>query len=268
MKNKFYVLLITLLILFGIGGCKNKEQSPPVTSEKSLSPTPTVASEKSLSPTPTVASEKSLSPTPSVTTEKSLTPTPTDPSPMSAYQSVLQNKTQFFSVDANKDLNISQLNLVVSEDSSVKSKATKFAIVDLDNDGIPEVILWLAVNNNDDFGFEVLRHQDGVVYGYTLSYRSFMDLKEDGTFSFSSGAADFGFGTLEFKEKVYTVDMISYSESSYDSNNNQIISYFVNHESATEEEFLSAFNTQSEKTGATWYDFTDENIDKLFSDFK
>lgn len=80
----------------------------------------------------------------------------------------------------------------------------------------------------------------------------------DGTFSFSSGAADYGFGKMEFTENGYTVDKITYSESVYDSSDNQIVSYFVNHESSTKEDFLSANNNQSEKKDATWYDFTDD----------
>jgi hypothetical protein len=146
-------------------------------------------------------------------------------------------------------------NQTVSADSSVEAKVTKFAIVDLENDDMPEVILWLTVNNNDDFGFAVLRYQDGVVYGYTLPYRAFMDLKDDGTFSFSSGAADYGFGTAGFTKEGYTVKKISYSESAYDANNNQVISYFVNNESAAKEDFLSAIDKQNEKVGAAWYDF-------------
>lgn len=189
-------------------------------------------------------------------------------SPLSAYQSVLQNKAEFFSTDANKNLNISQLNQAVSDDSGVTAKAAKLAMVDLENDGTPEVILWLVVNNNDYYGFEVLRYQDGVVYGYTLPYRAFMDLKADGTFSFSSGAADYGFGTVKFTEKGYSVEKISYCESGYDSNNNQSISYFVDHESAAENDFLSAINKQSEKTGVTWYDFTDDNIKTMLANFK
>ncbi|MEA4893878.1 MAG: hypothetical protein VB064_01300, partial [Oscillospiraceae bacterium] len=183
---------------------------------------------------------------------------------MEAYKAVLQG-TEFFSVDTNKNLNINQLNQSVSDDSSITAKATKFAIVDLDNDDTPEVILWLTVNNDDYYGFEVLRYHNGVVYGYTLWYRSFMNLKADGTFSFSSGAADYGFGSVEFTEKPYSIEKITYSESSYDPNNNMNISYFVNHESATEDEFQSAFNRQSEKADATWYDFTDDNIEAELS---
>jgi hypothetical protein len=51
------------------------------------------------------------------------------------------------------------------------------------------------------------------------------------------------------------VKKISYSESAYDANNNQVISYFVNNESAAKEDFLSAIDKQNEKVGAAWYDF-------------
>lgn len=229
MKSRLYVLFIIALIILGIAGCKNVEKPPSVSSDTPLSPTP---------------SEKS---------------------PLSTYQSVLQNKISFYSIDTQKDMNITQLNQAVSEDSSVKVTVTKFAVVDLENDDIPEVILWLSVNNND-FGFEILHYLDGVVYGYTLSYRSFMDLKEDGTFSFSSGAADYGFGMVELTENGYTINKISYSEPSYDSNDIQVVSYYVNHESATRDAFLLAMNTQNDKTGATWYDFTDSNMETLLSD--
>lgn len=189
----------------------------------------------------------------------------TQPSEMTAimetYKAVLQGNTEFFSTDANNNLNISQLNQAVSDDSNVTAIATKFAIVDLDNDGTSEVILWLTVNNDDYYGCTVLRYQNGVIYGYTLWYRSIMDLKANGTFSFSSGAADSGFGTVTFTENTYTINKITYIESSYDSNNNMRVSYFVNRESATEDEFLSAVNRQGEETDASWYDFTDENIE-------
>ncbi|HHV28141.1 hypothetical protein [Acetivibrio mesophilus] len=189
-------------------------------------------------------------------------------SPMKAYRLVLQNKINFFSVDSNKELNITQLNEAIAADSGVTVNVTKFATVDLERDGIPEIILCLAVNNNEGFGFEVLRYQDEMFYGYTLPYRAFFDVKVDGTFSFSSGVGDHGFGTIEFTDKGYTVNKITYSEASYDSENNQTFSFFVNHEAATEEDFLEAINAQNEKPEAMWFDFTDDNIKTLLADMK
>lgn len=230
MKNRFYLLVMIALIIPVFAGCKSTGQSGYSTDE----------------------------------TQSSLTASQSVKSPMSVYKSVLHNKTHFFSTDSKKDLYISQLNQAISDDSSVKAKATKFAVVDLDNNDTPEIVLWLSVNNNEYFGFEVLSYRNEVVYGYTIPYRAFMDLKSDGTFSFSSGAADNGFGTITFSGKGYNINNISYSKSSYDSSNNQVISYFVNQEVSSEEDFLKAINEQSEKPGVTWYDFTDDNIETLF----
>ena len=207
--------------------------------------------------------ETGISPSPNGDNENQESPQPLENTVTEMYKAVLQGTTEFFSVDANKSLTIDQLNQTVSDDSSVTAKATKFAIMDLDNDGTQEVILWLSVNNDDYYGFEVLRYQNGVVYGYTLWYRAFMDLKANGTFSFSSGAADSGFGTVKFTEGAYSIDKITYSESSYDSNNNMSVSYFVDRESATEDAFLSAVNRQSEAADATWYEYADDTIETI-----
>ena len=264
-KRAAAILLSSVLLLIFSACSQNGGVSSGPASSAAASDEP--ASSSAEIPLP-AQSDTSLATTTSDAPTNSSEATLPGTSPLSAYQSVLQNKAQFFSTDANKNLNINQLNQAVSNDSSVTAKATKLAIVDLENDGTPEAILWLAVNNNDYYGFEVLRYQDGVVYGYTLWYRAFMDLKADGTFSFSSGAADYGFGTVKFTENAYSVDKISYCESGYDSNNNQSVSYFVDHGSATEGDFLSAINKQSEKAAATWYDFTDDNLETILSNFK
>ena len=264
-KRTAAILLSSVLLLIFSACSQNGGVSSGLASSAAASNEP--ASSSAEIPLPAQSDTSSATKTSDAPTDSSEATLP-GTSPLSAYQSVLQNKAQFFSTDANKNLNINQLNQAVSDDSSVTAKATKLAIVDLENDGTPEAILWLAVNNNDYYGFEVLRYQGGVVYGYTLWYRAFMDLKADGTFSFSSGAADYGFGKVKFTGNAYSVDKISYCESGYDSNNNQSVSYFVEHGSATEGDFLSAINKQSEKAAATWYDFTDDNLETILSNFK
>lgn len=60
--------------------------------------------------------------------------------------------------------------------------------------------------------------------------------------------------------------MITYSQSSYDSNNNLTVSFFVNNKEATPDEFESAIQKQGEKPGVRRYDFTDDNIETVFPD--
>jgi beta-lactamase regulating signal transducer with metallopeptidase domain/photosystem II stability/assembly factor-like uncharacterized protein len=188
-----------------------------------------------------------------------------DPAALSAYKAVLLGNAGFYETGIKKTLDISQLNQAVSSDSKTVAKATRFVVVDLDNDGIMEVILWLNVNGLDDYGFEILRYQDGVVYGYVMWYRAFNQLKMDGTFSFSSSAMNSGVGILRFGEGTYSTFKVAYREANYDIDGNPVISYIVNNEIATQEEFDAVFDKQSEKPDAVWHDFTDDNIETELS---
>ncbi len=190
----------------------------------------------------------------------------TDPAALNAIKEVLQGSVAFFETGIKKTLDINQLNQAVSSDSKVTAKAAKFAVIDLDNDGTKEAVLWLTVNGLDDYGSEVLRYQSGVVYGYLIWSRAFNQLKTDGTFAFSGGASDSGFGAIKFTDQAYSIDKITYSESSYDSNNNLIVSFFINNKSVTQDKFELAIKKQDEKPDVTWYDFTDDNIITVFPD--
>jgi len=184
-----------------------------------------------------------------------------DPAALSAIKAVLLGNAEFYETGIRETLDISRLNQAVSSDGAVTVKTTRFAIIDLDNDGMKEVVLRLQVNGNDDYGFEVLRYQDGVVYGYVMWYRSFNQLKADGTFSFSSSAMDSGFGALSFTDQTCSVDKITYSESSYDTGNNLSVSYFANNKRVTQDKFDAAIKKQDEKPDAVWHDFTNDNIE-------
>lgn len=212
----------------------------------------------------TALSDENTSPAPSeISTEPAAS---ADPAALRAIKAVLQGNAGFFETGIGKTLNVNQLNQVISSDGTITVKATKFAIIDLDNDGTMEVILWLNVDGLDDYASEILHYQDGVVYGYTMWFRAFNQLKTDGTFSFSGGAMDSGFGTIIFTDKNYSINMITYSQSSYDSNNNLTVSFFVNNKEATPDEFESAIQKQGEKPGVRRYDFTDDNIETVFPD--
>lgn len=271
--------LFLTLILGSLTGCTHIGESaatppPPMTSflepsdnpvaGSSLEPTeqiqnPSESDSVAASSAPALPSQIPAESTPAIESAPAQLEPSTENSE-NGFQSVLQGNTPFFSSDIAQNLNINELNRAVSSDNSITTKAIKFAVVDLDNDGTSEVVLWLQVNENDAFGFEILRQQGNQFYGYTLAYRAFMDLKQDGTFSFSSGAADSGFGSIAFSDHAYTISEITYSQSAYNASNELIISYFVRGQSASESEYLSAIQQQSEKQNVSWYDFTSENI--------
>lgn len=176
------------------------------------------------------------------------------------YKSVLLGKSNFICTDlANKSLNISEIGQAVTDDESAAVSAVRFTIIDLDDDGEDEIVLWLQ-NGTYDCGFEILHGQNGEIYGYTLWYRAFMNLKTDGTFVFSGGAADSGIGKMVFSETGYSVNGQAYSQSGYDSENELTVQYFINNESCSENEFNDRINAQEQKADVEWYDLSEDNI--------
>lgn len=180
------------------------------------------------------------------------------------YKSILLGKSNFICTNlANESLNISEIGQAVTDDESVTVSATKFTVMDIDGDGEDEAVLWLQINNISDYGFEILHYQNGEIYGYTLQYRTFMNLKTDGTFLFSGGAADSGIGKMIFSETGYNVNTQAYSQSGYDTNNELNVQYFINDESCSEDEFNDILNGQEQKADVEWYDLSENNINAI-----
>ncbi len=178
-----------------------------------------------------------------------------------AIKGVLRGEADFFSAEADKALNITQLKQAITSDDTVTVEVGGFAVVDLDGDSVPEVVLGLKVNEQDNMAFEILHYQDETVYGYTLWYRAFMDVKTDGTFCFSGGSADNGIAKISFNGPDYTMEKVSYSVSAWDTHNNQTISYFVLGQNADEDGFSAATEEQAQKPDVSWLEFSAENIE-------
>ncbi|MEW9095491.1 MAG: hypothetical protein AB2417_10460 [Clostridiaceae bacterium] len=181
---------------------------------------------------------------------------------LEAYKAVLQNKTEFFSTDNKKKLYLNDF-LTNEEIYGTIFKVTHFTVLDMDGDKVPEVVLELSVGNEPEF-YEVLHYMNDTVYGYLIVYRGLEGLKEDGTFRYSSGAADNGFGKLKFELDAFKTDILGYSKSSQ-GDANLIISYFINNKPVTKESYDSFVNEQFGKKDEIWYEFSQKNIETELS---
>ena len=85
------------------------------------------------------------------------------------------------------------------------------------------------------------------------------NLKADGTYIASSGAAVNYYNKLLFIKDSYTEQTLAHSDQDYDMNT----SYFIGDKSVSEDEFLSFCDTQNSKNDALWYDYTAENIEQM-----
>jgi len=221
---------------------------------------------------------------PDGTQSSSTTPSPAPVAPSSpvasgaaaltAYRAILLDGAEFYStnnINTDENQNITLNRLLQNSGSGDAMKVTRFAVIDLDRDGTPEVVLNCAADGTDYFTI-VLHEQDGTVYGYNFYRADFSNLKADGTYSFSHYEPNYGFGVLECSGSSCMTDKITYREA-HDSDGYTVVDpesastveYFVNHQSAAEDEFNAAMVAQQSKPDAAWYDFTAANIEAVLS---
>ena len=167
---------------------------------------------------------------------------------LEAYKKVLENIATFINTEDKKPI---KLNEFLGPDFEV----TRFAVIDMDGDDVPEIIVESTIYNT------ILHYIDGEVYCYNFVHRGMKSIKTDGTFNFSSGASDSGYGRIRFTTDTYAIEVLGYSESNWE-NNNQMISFFIDNKSVTEEEFLSFANEQNSKEDVSWFDFNQENMNE------
>ena len=99
---------------------------------------------------------------------------------------VLLGDAEFFFVDNGNiaTSNITDVPSIFDPDDSYM-KIWNFSVVDLDGDGYYEVILFVE-GVAGDTGGKIILHQIGNdIYGYICDNRALVDLKTDGTFSYT-----------------------------------------------------------------------------------
>jgi hypothetical protein len=142
-------------------------------------------------------------------------------------------------------------------------KIWEFAVADLNGDREDEVILFVVGASGDTGGKVILHQSDDKVYGYLTDNRFLMDLKIDGTFNFSdpTGIMETGIAAIaNFTEEGYTEDKISYETGTYKGWD----TFVVDHQPATEAEYLNAVSQQDKKQNVKWYEFNHENFNTTF----
>lgn len=134
----------------------------------------------------------------------------------------------------------------------------RYAIADLDRDGVQEVAVEVLVEEYP-FCYLLLDERNGKVYGYEIPARGFMELKADGTARWNYGEGIFGFGWRD----DWNGDSAAGTIALCDTVDGQSV-YIVNGEPVTLEAFQEADWQQSIKPNAVWYWPTEDNLAMLF----
>ncbi len=137
---------------------------------------------------------------------------------------------------------------------------TEFAVLDLDGDGSREVVLQVTDAANDMGGYVVLRQEGNEIRGYPSHWRTFWQLKTDGTFTYSSlTGTEEGVATVRFAEDTLVMDQqIRWATEDWEA-----VTYEVDHQPVTEAEYDAAAAAQAQKPDAVWYELNEANIQQL-----
>ena len=127
---------------------------------------------------------------------------------------------------------------------------TRFALLDLDGDGADELVL--AIDYSGEEEYVILTCYDGAVYANQIVYRGFLSPKADGTFEWSNGAFDNGASRARFENGVLVYDDFA-AMSSDDSGS---VTYTLNGESVSEEDFDAFIAEQNAKDDLAWTAFS------------
>lgn len=171
-----------------------------------------------------------------------------DAEAIDALQAVLNDGGSVILADSGESRTLAERVREEAELTETDMRYTAFAYCDLDGDGSVELILCRAADDAEVW-FDILHYRDGAVYLYERNYRALLRLKTDGTFRYSDGAANGGFGALRFEQSDTVTEPITWVESE----DGTAVRYFVEGVPAGETEFDLAMEVQERKSDVVWY---------------
>lgn len=140
-------------------------------------------------------------------------------------------------------------------------QASEFTVLDLDGDGEREVVVRVIAPAGDMGGYLILRQQAGGICGFPAGSLTLMDLKEDGSFTYSSSAGtEDGVAFLRFGETGYTLDKIIRCQGEHF----EYDTFLMGEDPISQEEYLAAASSQEQKPDAVWYALNEANVRRFF----
>jgi hypothetical protein len=157
------------------------------------------------------------------------------------YRKILHNEASFVYENSEDTYLLSFYRRDNREDSF-----NHFAVLDMDGDGMPELVLHNMYNGD----FLVLHYYNGAVYGQKYGYRAMKNLKMDGFFGWSNSASNSGLGKLRFSgSEQETMDLAEYGSLLED-----IEMYRINGNPVSQKDYLAYTAIQNAKEDVVWHE--------------
>ena len=170
-------------------------------------------------------------------------------------QDVLKgNQPFYYAADGGSDfasVNIADIPSLLNPNDAYMA-IQNYAVIDLDGDGSEETVIFVCGAAGDTGGYLVLHSRDDHVYGYRTDYRTFENLKTDGTFIYSDdlGSKE-GVATISFSQNGFVItDVLSATGQAYIMDN-----FMINGKKVTQEEYNAEKENQDLKSNVEWHEY-------------
>ena len=174
---------------------------------------------------------------------------------LEAYERVLKGEEVYFDFYEG-ERSLDKISELFKDDISVEMDVIKkFAILDMDNDGIFEIVLEL-INGNLNM---ILHYKNGTVFSHTFGNRQVGNIKADGTFSWAGSAGYHGYGRLLLYKEACEILNIGFQNR--DEKDCETL-FYIGADKVTEKMYAEFSNIENKKEDVIWHDFTVENIEK------
>ncbi len=132
-------------------------------------------------------------------------------------------------------------------------KPIRFSLIDMNHDLIPELIVEGSLGAADFV--LVIREVEEKMIAHEFSHRQMYDLKKDGSFGASGGAAHIGYFKLEFDNSKYNIHRIAETDTGEDTDGNLIPIFYIGETLVDENEFWEFWESLRNKEEAEWIYF-------------
>lgn len=178
-------------------------------------------------------------------------------SALKAYSAVLRNEAKFFSINDSNNVNKDEfLKDFFYDSSDAYQPELHFAVIDMDSDGVPEVVVEMFHNSESGNGV-VLHYEDGTVYGYSYGVGELEDVKKDGSYSWIDAENYIGYSKMQFFGLYHKEVFLASYHSDGVSKDSE---YLINNISVTAAEIDAFCESQKQKDNVIWYNFNTDNI--------
>lgn len=175
---------------------------------------------------------------------------------MNAYKAVMLGEKELFNVGLQTSHNIEDMISAFDYNEPME-----FTVMDLDGEGIPEIIITWESGNGEYRQTNILHYNNGTVYGYGLYCNGAkIYFKTDGTYSWAVRAYDGGsayideFSSLIANEETFMVSRIElYDEYA-------LAIYEIDGKRVMKDEYDSELQAQNAKPNVKFYDYNEANI--------